>query len=135
MRRLDIEALVAERAGAGLLAGARRFEVERQGGQLLGVERDLAGLDLAREARRAAFVRRLRAAVGERDGPVVQRAGDALAEHDALAQRPTHVRAAVEQREHLVLGVAKDRHRGAACALDAARAEHGDVFDLADLLP
>ena len=40
---------------------------------------------LHREARRAAFVGRLRAAVVQADGPVVQRAGHAGAEHDALA--------------------------------------------------
>ena len=81
--------------------------------QFIEVEVDHAVFDLDAELRRAALVGRLGAAVVQADGPVVQRAGDALAEHDALRQRTALVRAAVEQREHLVLGVAKHRDVGA----------------------
>src|SRR5690606_12582131 len=45
--------------------------------------------------------------------PVVQRAGDLTAVHDALAERPTLVRAAVAQRENLPV----------------PRTKHGDVAD------
>ena len=45
------------------------------------------------------------------DDPVVQRAGDARAVHDALRQRPALVRAAVDQREDLVVAGAEHRDR------------------------
>src|SRR5438105_1351192 len=116
-------------------SGGLRCGLERELVQLIDVEVHDAVVDLDIEALRAAGVRRLGAAVIETDGPVVQRASDAFAEHDALAQGPTLVRAAVEQREHLVLGIAKDRDRGRVLARDAARAEHRDVGDGTDGFP
>src|SRR5437868_9598120 len=90
---------------------------------------------LDREARRAALVGRLRAAVVEPDRPVVQRTGHAGAEHDALAQRTALVRAAVEQREDLVLGIAEHRDVDTRGTGHAPRTQHGDVVDAADGFP
>src|SRR5487761_2097337 len=113
----------------------RRHLVQGDAVQLLHVEVYGAAVDLDAEPWCAAFVGRLGAAVGQADGPVVQRAGHALAEDDALAQRAALVRAAIEQREHLVFGIAEDGHVATELAREAARAEHGDVVDLADGLP
>jgi hypothetical protein len=75
------------------------------------VQVHLAVFHLDAEKRgRAALVGRLGATVAQADGPVVQRAGHAGAEHDALAQRAALVRAAVQQRKHLVLAVAEHGH-------------------------
>ena len=90
---------------------------------------------LHREARRAAFVGRRGAAVVQADGPVVQRAGDAGAEHDALRQRAALVRAAVEQREDLVLALRNTATSTPRGARHAARAQHRDVVDAADRRP
>src|SRR5690606_10174483 len=79
-----------------------------------------------------ALVGRHRAAVVQTDGPVVQRAGHALAEDHALAQRAALVRAAVEQRKDLALRVAEHGHVQATLARHGARAQHGDVVDAAD---
>src|SRR6185369_17212690 len=87
------------------------------------------------ELLRAAGVRRVRAAILQADGPVVQRAGHAGAEHDALRQRPAFVRTAVQEREHLVLAVAEHGHMHASRPSHAARAERGDVFHAADHFP
>ena len=56
------------------------------------------------ELRRAAFIGRGRLAVAQAYGPVVQRAGHAGAEDDALAQRAALVRAMVLDREDAVVG-------------------------------
>src|SRR3546814_8251912 len=56
----------------------------------------------------AALVIALRFARLERDVPVVQRAGDAVAVDDALAQRAFLVRAFVDQREDMVVAGAED---------------------------
>ncbi len=46
---------------------------------------------------------------GQRDVPVVQRTGDAVAVDNALAQWPALVRAAIDQCEDLVVAGAEDR--------------------------
>ena len=99
------------------------------------IESDAVAVHPHREPLGAADVRRGGAAVGQADGPVVQRTGDALAEDDALRQRSALVRALVEQGEHLVLGGAEDGDVAAAPARDLARAEARDVLDAADDLP
>src|SRR5258705_540106 len=109
--------------------------VEGNAVQFVDVEVNHAGVHLDAELRCAAFVGRLGAAVAESDGPVVQRAGHAFTEHDALAQWSALVRAAVEQREDLVLGVAKDGDVAALFTRHAACTEHGDVVDTTDRFP
>ena len=67
--------------------------------------------------------------------PVVQRAGDACAVHDALAQRPALVRAAVVEREDLVVRRAEHRdRRRAACARTRAP-RRGMSIERADVDP
>ena len=97
------------------------------GGQLLRIQPHLAVMHPASEGGGAAFIRRAGVAVHQRDGPVVQRAGHGIAVHDALAQRPALVRAAVEQGEHPVVGGAEHRHRHALGAGHPACTERGDV--------
>src|SRR5258706_12512790 len=109
--------------------------VEGDAVQFVDVEVNHAGVQLDAELRRAAFVGRLGAAVAESDGPVVQRAGHAFTEYDALAQWSALVRAAVEQREDLVLGVAEDGDVAALFTRHAACPEHGDVVDTTDRFP
>src|SRR5437867_858958 len=109
--------------------------LQRQRVQLFDVQVHHAGVHPDAELRRAALVRRLRATIVQADGPVVQRAGHAFAEHDALAQGAALVRAAVEQREYLVFGIAEHGHRAGTGALHAAGAEHRDVVDAADGFP
>src|SRR5882724_8340475 len=135
VRRLHLEGPIADRAGGGARTGFGQRNVDGQRGQFLGVQVHHALVDLELERLRAAFVRAARAAIGQTDGPVVQRAGHRVAEHDALAQRAALVRAAVEQREDLVFAVAEDRDVGALCARHAARAEHRNVGDQADGFP
>jgi hypothetical protein len=84
-----------------------------------------------RQRRRAAFVGRAGAPSASRWSSCA--AGrPRFAEHDALAQRAALVRAAVEQREHAVVGGAEQRHAAGPGAGHAARAQHRDVVDAAD---
>ncbi len=82
----------------------------------------------------AALVGAGRLAVLEIDDPVVQRAGDLAAVHDAVAQRAALVRAAVLEREHLVARGAEDRDL-AARRLDRARAARRDRVQRPDVEP
>src|SRR5215211_6369612 len=75
----------------------------------LQVDIDIAFRHFHGKALHFTFVRRDGAAGVQLDARVVQRTGDALAEHDALRQRPAAMRAAVRQREELVVGGAEDR--------------------------
>ena len=85
------------RKGAGMLA--RPGEGARFGDgvlrQFIGLEEDLAALDFDLELGRTALVRRCRLATAQIDGPVVQRAGDAVAKDHALRELPALVWAAV----------------------------------------
>ena len=94
----------------------------------------IAVLDLRRMRARAALVRRDRLAGRQVDDEVVQRTGDALVVHDALRQRPALVRAAVVEREHLVVAV-----RNTAMSPDGVRTtrepRRGMSFDRADFDP
>ena len=83
---------------------------------------------------RAAFVRALRLARLEAQDPVVQRAGDALAVHDALAQRAPLMRAAVLEREGLIVGGAEDGDATLGHAHDARPAAR-DLVERADVGP
>jgi hypothetical protein len=65
----------------------------------------------------------------------VKWAGNCLTVHNALAQWPTFVGAAVEQSKHFVFSVAKNRNFMALDAAHASCAEHGDVFHLTDNFP
>ena len=81
-----------------------------------------------------ANIGRDRFAAVEVDLPVVQRAGDLLTEHDALGQWAALVRAAVVQREHLIVGGTE--HRNVAFRPgDNACAEWVDLVQGADIEP
>jgi hypothetical protein len=80
------------------------------------------------------LIRRDRFARRKLDRPVVQRARHAIAEHDALRQRPALVRTAVEDREDAVVGGTEHRYIavGMTRTLDDARAENGNVGERAN---
>lgn len=82
----------------------------------------------------AALIRGQRLAGLQVDHPIVQRAGDAAAVDDALRQRPVLVRAAVDQREHLVVLGAEDGDVALA-GLHHAGALARHVVNMADVGP
>ncbi len=84
---------------------------------------------------RAALVGRDRLAAGKLDRPAVQRTNDPVAGHETLRQRPTAMRAAVDQREHLVRTRAEQRDRDRVAALHDPRTAPRDVVQRADLDP
>src|SRR5262249_47007654 len=98
------------------------------------VEVDAAVLELDGEGSRATFVGPGRLAVLEIDHPVVQRARDLAAMHDAVAQRAALVRAAIFHREHLV---ARGAENGDLTPrrLDRARASRRDGMQRAHVEP
>ena len=97
-------------------------------------EQHAAVLDAGFVAMRTAHVGRHGFAAVQVDLPVVQRAGDLLAEDDALRQRTALVRAAVVQGEYLIVGGAE--HRDVALgAGDDACAERVDLVQGADVEP
>src|SRR5690606_23336647 len=71
---------------------------------------------------------------GQIKHPVVQRAGDRGAMHDALAQWSVLVRTAVLNGEYLVVLRAEHRNSSSG-SIDAARAAPGNGVDSADLDP
>src|SRR6266567_1299704 len=96
------------------------------------VEIDAAVFYFDREGPRAAFVGAGGLSVFQVDDPVVQRAGDLAAMHDAVGQGAAFVRAAVLEREHLVACRAEDRDLPArrsdrACAARWDRIQRADV--------
>ena len=120
--------------------GARRLDAARGGHvhvrppdarlRLAGdVER--AVLDLHRDRAHAPLVGALRFAAFERDHPVVQRARDRGAVHDALAERAALVRAVVVDGEDAIVGGAEHGHL-AVRRVDAARAAPRNICDAAD---
>ena len=78
-----------------------------------------------------ALVRAHRLAGLERDHHVVQRAGHRSAMHDALAQRTPFMRAAILEREDMVLGGAEDGD-SAGRRDDASRALPRNVGEFSD---
>src|SRR5579863_5175572 len=98
------------------------------------VEQQPPILDAQGKALRLADVGALRAARFQVDYPIVQRAGDAGAVDDALAQRPAFVRTAVLQREGAVVRGA-EHGDAAARGLDHARALARDGVERPDVGP
>src|SRR5216117_1210061 len=87
-----------------------------------------------RKRARAAMIGRDSAARFELDRPVVQWTGDAVAEDDALRQRPALVRTAIAQREDAVVSGAEERNVAAAIVrpMHDARAKPRNIVDMAD---
>src|SRR5215468_10376922 len=91
-------------------------------------------LHLGRMRMRAALVRGDRLAAFQLNDEIMQRTGHAPVVHNALRQRPALVRAAVVEREHLVILGAEHRDV-AACRAYHARAEARNVLQRADFGP
>jgi hypothetical protein len=102
----------------------QRFKRDRQAPPFV-AHRDDAHLALVGAERLAGL---------ERDHPVVQRAGDGIAVHDAFRQRAALVRAAVLDRMDFVFARAEDGD-GHVRRLHAARAAQRNVRNCADRVP
>ncbi|GAB4401307.1 MAG: hypothetical protein OHK0048_17720 [Rhodoferax sp.] len=128
-------------SAAGLASHVARRPGQRSR-QVSGVVCQFAALELHLPVLHAHVKRRGTAHIGlnhlpvsQADAPVVQRAGHMRACHDALAQRPAFVRAAVEQRVDRVRFGAKQGHVQPLRALHPAGAQLGDVGDGANSNP
>src|SRR2546430_15862961 len=84
------------------------------------VQKHAPALEPDRKAPHAALVGAGRLAIREADHPVVQRTSHVVAVHDAFAEWPALVRAAIVEGEHLVGGGAEHRDLAALGAHHAA---------------
>ena len=103
--------------------------------KLLCIKHHLPSFDLDRKSWRATLIGAARATIVQTDGPVVQRAGYGLTENDALRERATFVRAAVEQGKNLVALGAEDGYFAALVTRNAPCPKHRNVFHAADDFP